>query len=86
VVALNAVGLRRRTDLTDDDRRQVKEAFKITYRSDNPLKQAIAEMEEKKEWGVAANRFREFVEKVVQAEPPFNRGLCSHLSRSGQRR
>ena len=86
VVALNAVGLRRRTDLTDDDRRQVKEAFKITYRSNNSLRQAIVELEEKKEWGVAANRFREFVEKVVYAEPPFNRGLCSHLSRSEQRR
>jgi UDP-N-acetylglucosamine acyltransferase len=86
VVALNAVGLRRRLDLTDDDRKQVKEAFILTYRSGNSLKQAIDEMGDKKDWGNAARRFSDFIKKVVQAQPPYNRGLCSHLSRSEQRR
>jgi UDP-N-acetylglucosamine acyltransferase len=86
VVALNTVGLRRRTDLTVKDRQEVKEAFKITYKSGNSLKEALDEMRQRKEWGIAAKSFRDFIENVSQAEPPFNRGLCSHLSRSDQRR
>jgi len=86
VVALNTVGLRRRADLTVKDRQEIKEAFRITYKSGYLLKQAFDEMNLKKEWGVAAGNFRDFIGKVIEAEPPFNRGLCSHLSRSEQRR
>jgi UDP-N-acetylglucosamine acyltransferase len=86
VVALNSVGLRRRLDITDEDRRQVKEAFRITYRSGNSLRQALTEFEKIKDWGVAAKSFKDFLKKVVKAEPPFNRGLCSHISRTEKRR
>jgi len=86
VVALNSVGLRRRTDLTTKDRQEVKEAFRITYKSGYSLKQVFDEMNQKKNWGVAAGNFRDFIGHVIEAEPPFNRGLCSHLSRSEQRR
>ena len=86
VVALNAVGLRRRADLTPKDRQEVKDAFKITYRSEYSLKQALDVMNQNKDWGAAADSFRNFLGNVLKAEPPFNRGLCSHLSRSGQRR
>jgi UDP-N-acetylglucosamine acyltransferase len=86
VVALNSVGLRRRADLTPDDRQEVKEAFKITYKSGYSLKQAFDEMNQKKDWGVAATSFRAFIGRVIEAKPPFNRGLCSHISRSEQRR
>jgi UDP-N-acetylglucosamine acyltransferase len=86
VVALNTVGLRRRADMTTKDRQEVKEAFKITYKSGYSLKQALEEMQKKKDWGSAAGCFRDFIAKVLEAEPPFNRGLCSHLSRSDLRR
>jgi UDP-N-acetylglucosamine acyltransferase len=86
VVALNTIGLRRRADLTAKDRQEVKEAFNLTYRSGNQLKQALDEMRKKSDWGTAADSFRNFVGEVVAAEPPFNRGLCPHLSRSEQRR
>lgn len=86
VVALNSVGLRRRADLNEDDRRQVKEIFKLTYRSGNSLNQALNEIKKMKNCGLAANSFRDFLEKVANAEPPFNRGLCSHISRVEQRR
>jgi UDP-N-acetylglucosamine acyltransferase len=86
VVALNSVGLRRRADLTAKDSQEAKTAFKITYRSGYLLRQALDEMEKMKDWGVAAGSFRDFIGSVLKAEPPFNRGLCSHLSRSEQRR
>ncbi|MCK4560564.1 MAG: acyl-ACP--UDP-N-acetylglucosamine O-acyltransferase [Calditrichia bacterium] len=86
VVSLNAVGLKRRLDITPKDRQEVREAFKITYRSGYQLKQALEEMNQKKDWGAAAGNFRDFISKILAAEPPFNRGLCSHLSRSDQRR
>ena len=81
VLALNTIGLRRRTDLTVKDRQEVKEAFKITYQSGYQLKQAVDLMNKKKDWGKAADGFRKFVGKVIEVKPPFNRGLCSHLSR-----
>jgi UDP-N-acetylglucosamine acyltransferase len=86
VIALNAVGLRRRQDLTDKDRKQIKEAFKITYRSGNSLKHALSEIKDMSDKGAAVGNFINFLEKVASAEPPFNRGLCSHIPRSGQRR
>jgi acyl-[acyl carrier protein]--UDP-N-acetylglucosamine O-acyltransferase len=86
VVALNNVGLRRRADLTVKDRQDIKDAFKITYRAGYPLKKAFDEMSRNTDWGVAAGSFRKFIGKVIEADPPFKRGLCSHLSRSGQRR
>jgi UDP-N-acetylglucosamine acyltransferase len=86
VVALNTVGLRRRADLSIKDRQEVKSAFKIAYRSGYGLRQALDEMRKMEDWGAAAGSFRDFIAKVLNAEPPFNRGLCSHLSRSEQRR
>jgi UDP-N-acetylglucosamine acyltransferase len=86
VVALNSVGLRRRSDLTDGDRRQIKEIFKLTYRSGKSLKAVLNEMENMTNLGIAALRFKNFLENVLKAQPPFNRGLCSHISRAQQRR
>ena len=86
VVALNIIGLKRRDDISPQDRQQIKEAFKITYRSGLPLKGVIEEMDKKTNWGLPAQSFREFVRRVSEASAPFNRGLCPHLSRSEQRR
>ena len=85
VVALNIVGLRRRTDITAGDREEIKEAFRITYQSDLPLSEAIKEMARKDNWGKAASHFRDFVRSVHEAEPPFKRGLSPQISRLSRR-
>lgn len=80
VVGLNRVGLRRSPDITEEDRRQIKEAYRIVYRSGLPRVKALAEMDACTEWGVPAGKFRDFVRRVLNAPKPFNRGLA------GQRR
>jgi UDP-N-acetylglucosamine acyltransferase len=86
VIALNSIGLRRRPDLTSDDLKQIKEAFRITYRSGLSPTEALKEMERSSDWGEAAKKFIDFISKVIEAEPPYQRGLCPHLSRLDQRR
>ena len=76
VVALNRVGLRRAPELSDEDRRQIKEAFRLTYRSGLTPAGALAEMDARDGWGAAAGRFRQFVRDVLEAQPPYNRGLA----------
>ena len=85
VVSINAVGLKRRPDLTVKDLREVKEAFNITYLSGVKLRGAFERMNQETGWGKAATCFRDFIGRVLAAEPPYNRGLCTHISRSGQR-
>jgi len=76
VVSLNVVGLRRSKEITREDRRQVQEAFDLTYRSSLTVSDALKAMDERTEWGWAAARFRDFVRRVISARPPYNRGLC----------
>ncbi len=85
VVAINSVGLRRSEEITAEDRKQIKEAFQITYGSGLKLREALEKMDACTDWGAAAGRFREFVRKVLLAEKPYNRGLCPHLSRISTR-
>jgi UDP-N-acetylglucosamine acyltransferase len=75
VVSLNAVGLRRAPDMTDKDRSEIKEAFRLTYRASLTAAHALAEMDAHTEWGPAAGKFRDFIRKVQQAQPPFKRPL-----------
>lgn len=82
VVGLNAVGLKRSRELTDEDRAQVRQAFRITYRSGLTVTAALAEMDRQQHWGVAAGGFRDFVRKVLAAEKPYARGLCPLRLRS----
>ena len=86
VISLNSVGLRRSKEISTEDRRQIKEAFDITYCRGLTRKQALEKMDACGDWGAAAGRFREFVRKVLSAEKPYNRGLCPHLSRISERR
>ena len=86
VVALNSVGLRRRDDISKEDFSQIKTAFNTVYRSGLGLEAALAEMDTCTDWGAAAGKFREFIRAVLNAKPPFNRGLCPHLSRTKIRR
>jgi len=76
VVGLNVVGLRRAEHITREDRAQIKEAFALTYRSGMSPAKATEKMDECTDWGEAADKFRQFVRKVVQAEGPYKRGLC----------
>jgi UDP-N-acetylglucosamine acyltransferase len=85
ISGLNSIGLRRNPNLTAEDREQIKQAFKITYRTNRPPRESLEDMDAHGEWGEAAGKFREFVRKVVASEPPFQRGLCPHLSRMSMR-
>ena len=76
VVSLNVVGIRRSKEVTEKERRQIREAFDLTYRSSLNLSDALRAMNERTEWGPAAARFRDFVSRVVSAQPPYKRGLC----------
>lgn len=84
VGGLNVVGLRRAAHLSDEDRFQIKEAYRITYRSGLTPPKALAEMDTCTHWGAAATAFREFIRKIQAAQKPFNRGLCPTRPRMGQ--
>ncbi len=86
VITLNAIGLRRSPEISDEDRKQIKEAFNLTYRSNLPPAQALEKMNACTDWGEAAGKFRQFIHEAINAEKPFHRGLCPHLSRIGARR
>ncbi|MCD4699534.1 MAG: acyl-ACP--UDP-N-acetylglucosamine O-acyltransferase [Phycisphaerae bacterium] len=83
VVGLNSVGLRRADYITDADRKQIKEAYRLLYRSSLKPKDALVEMDARDDWGAAAGRFRDFVRRALEAEPPYNRGLTT--ARAAQR-
>jgi UDP-N-acetylglucosamine acyltransferase len=77
ITTLNAVGLRRNPSLSDDDRKQIKNAYKILYRSGLDLKEAVARLRQ------------EFSSRAVQHwveffEGPTRRGFCRF--RAGGRR
>jgi UDP-N-acetylglucosamine acyltransferase len=76
IVSLNVIGLRRSKEITEEDRRQIREAFDLTYRSSLTANDALRAMDERTEWGAAAARFRDFVRRVISARPPYKRGLC----------
>ena len=72
---LNRVGLRR-AGVTAAEAAQVKEAYRILYRSGLTTSAALEQMDAHAEWGAPADRFRRFVRRVLEAKPPFQRGLC----------
>lgn len=86
VVGLNAVGLKRDPNISAEDITQIKEAFSITYRQGHNKAEVLHRLDACKDWGDAADEFRQFVHKVTQAQRPYNRGLCPKLSRISGRR
>jgi UDP-N-acetylglucosamine acyltransferase len=80
VVSLNLVGLRRSADLTREDRKQIREAFDIFYRSGLPTNKALERMKTC-EWNGAASEFRDFVREALEAAPPYRRGIAPLRSR-----
>ena len=77
VTGLNSIGLRRSPDIGDEDRRQIVEAYKLLYRRGLPTSKALVKMDAHTEWGPAAAEFRDFLRRALQADPPYNRGLCT---------
>jgi len=71
ITVLNAVGLRRAPGLTADDRKQIKSAYKILFRSGLDLKDALARL--KAEFtSPAVAHWVEFY------EAPTKRGFCQY--------
>ncbi len=83
VVGLNSVGLRRADYITDADHKQIKEAYRLLYRSSLTPTEALAEMDACDDWGAPAGRFRDFIRRALSAKPPYNRGLPT--ARTAQR-
>lgn len=77
IAGLNVVGLRRAEHITDEDRRQIKEGYRLLYRAALTPEKALARMDACDDWAAPAGRFRDFVRRVIEAEPPFNRGLVT---------
>ena len=77
IAGLNIVGLRRADYIDQTDIKQIKEAYRLLYRSSLSLEEALKEMDAHTEWKAPAARFREFVRRVLTAQPPYNRGLVT---------
>jgi len=76
IAGLNVVGMRRNERMTSEDRKQIKEAFDLTYRSALSPAAALERMDQCTDWGPWAGKFRDFVRKVLAADGPCKRGLC----------
>ena len=83
LVGLNTVGLHRNPEIAQLDREQIKEAFKLVYRSGLTRKAALAEMDARTDWGSPAKKFRDFIRRALEAQPPYDRGLCQLRARAG---
>jgi UDP-N-acetylglucosamine acyltransferase len=82
IAGLNRVGLRRAADVTETDAEEVKEAFRLLYRSGLTPQDALAEMDRFVGWGKPADRFRQFVRNALQAEGRYQRGVCGMKRRA----
>jgi UDP-N-acetylglucosamine acyltransferase len=78
VVGLNKVGLQRCPYITEQDRQQIKEAYRLTYRSGLTPAQVVEELDRRSDLAEPCKRYREFLRRVLSATKPFNRGLCQH--------
>jgi len=81
VAGLNVVGMRRNEQMTSEDRRQLKEAFRLTYRCGLSPRKALEQIDSRADWGPFAETFRRFLREVITAGPPFDRGLCPRRKR-----
>jgi UDP-N-acetylglucosamine acyltransferase len=75
VVGLNTVGLRRNPEITTEDRRQIKEAFCLFYRSHLTPDAALERMDACTDWRPAASKFRDFIRRALRAPKPNGRGF-----------
>lgn len=75
VYGLNRVGLQRCEHIGDEDRRQIREAFGLTYRSSLTPARAVEQMDGWADITAAAGRFRDFLRRVLQADRRHRRGI-----------
>jgi len=75
IAGLNVVGMRR-ANLSAEQRRQIQEAFDLTYRCGLSPTAALAKMDECDDWDEPARMFRDFIREVLAARKPYDRGLC----------
>ena len=76
VIGLNRVGLQRAEGISPRERSQMREAFRITYQQGLPLREALTAMNGCEDWSGIAVKFRDFIRDTLDAEKPYNRGLC----------
>lgn len=71
VGGMNLVGIKR-AGFSTDERKEIKEVYKLIYRSQLNLKQALEEID-KQDWGKTAKRMIDFVKTGT------NKGICLRL-------
>ena len=78
IVGINSVGLRRHPEMNEDDRKQVKQLFRMVYRRPHghPIVDVVATMQQQT-WSPGAQRFVDFIIDTLNQEGPRDRGLCS---------
>ncbi|MCA9309802.1 MAG: acyl-ACP--UDP-N-acetylglucosamine O-acyltransferase [Phycisphaerales bacterium] len=83
VVGLNVVGLKRHAEFDDEDRREIKEAFRAVYRRalGQPFSDVVNDLTGR-EWKPGARRFVDFVVDALNQTPPRDRGLCGSVRRA----
>jgi UDP-N-acetylglucosamine acyltransferase len=74
VIGLNVVGMRR-MEISAEDRQQVKELYRMLFRTAIPLGEVVEQSGRRDDWGEPARKFLAFLERVLDAKPPYVRGL-----------
>lgn len=81
VAGLNVVGLQRAEHITREDRRQIQEAFNITFRSGLPMNRIVERLDACTDWSEPAEKFRNFIHRICQAEGPYRRPMVAMLKK-----
>lgn len=75
IAGLNIVGLKRAPHITAEDRKQIREAFRLTYRCGQSPTKALAQMDACTDWGEPADKFRQFIRRILSAQGVNKRGM-----------
>ena len=75
VVGINTVGMKQWEGLDRNDRQEIKEAYRLLYRSKLNVQDAVRQLEESHR-GPAVDELVKFVKAALNDTPPFRRGVC----------
>ncbi|MFH1377679.1 MAG: acyl-ACP--UDP-N-acetylglucosamine O-acyltransferase [Planctomycetota bacterium] len=75
VVGINTVGMKQWQGLDRNDRQEIKEAYRLLYRSKLNVQDALRHLEESHR-GPAVEELVAFVKAALNDAPPFRRGVC----------
>ena len=78
---INAIGLRRSGEFTRDEISEVREVYRLIFRSSSVPSSAL-QRTSGREWGAPARRLIEFIESVGQLSGRHARGICTGAARS----